>query len=223
VFRQSGVLCRDVQVGDVSTMSLPYGDVVLFDHGRPMVSASAGIGITPMTGTLSHLAAAGSGLTMVLHLLGSAAAVAVVLLPGIHACFTASKPMRRATPAVPPRPGSVAPSVSSEPPASRAVLGDPCSRAVVRDCRGRSGDTARRRPGRGPGYPDAHAHTGRSGKSASTCARPRTGPADVCAAWKSAFWRGSRQSQEFCGGRRYFRKRGDPARRTAEAGYLCRE
>ena len=56
------------QVGDVLTMSLPYGDVVLDDSGRPVVFASAGIGITPMAGMLSHLAAAGSGLQiMLLH------------------------------------------------------------------------------------------------------------------------------------------------------------
>jgi nitric oxide dioxygenase len=58
----SNLLCRDVQVGDRLTMSLPFGDVVLDDSGRPVVFASAGIGITPMAGMLSHLAAAGSGL-----------------------------------------------------------------------------------------------------------------------------------------------------------------
>ena len=47
-------------------MSLPYGDVVLDDSGRPVVFASAGIGITPMAGMLSHLVTAGSGLQIVL-------------------------------------------------------------------------------------------------------------------------------------------------------------
>src|SRR4051794_1013381 len=57
-----------VDVGDRLTLSLPYGDVVLDDSGRPIVFASAGIGITPMAGMLSHLAAAGSGLPItVLH------------------------------------------------------------------------------------------------------------------------------------------------------------
>src|SRR5690606_5646298 len=42
------------------TMSLPFGDVVLDDSGRPLVFCSAGIGITPMAGMLSHLVAAGS-------------------------------------------------------------------------------------------------------------------------------------------------------------------
>ena len=43
-------------------MSLPRGDVVLDDSGRPVVFANAGIGITPIAGMLSHLVAAGSGL-----------------------------------------------------------------------------------------------------------------------------------------------------------------
>jgi len=57
-----------VQVGDVLTLSLPFGDVVLDDSGRPVVFASAGIGITPMAGMLSHLTAARSRLPItVLH------------------------------------------------------------------------------------------------------------------------------------------------------------
>ena len=64
----STLLHDEVDVGDVLTLSLPYGDVVLDDAGRPVVFASAGIGITPMAGMLSHLVAAGSGLQiMVLH------------------------------------------------------------------------------------------------------------------------------------------------------------
>ena len=47
-------------------MSLPYGDVVLDDAGRPVVFASAGIGIAPMAGMLSHLVTAGSGLSITL-------------------------------------------------------------------------------------------------------------------------------------------------------------
>ena len=56
----SNLLHDDVEVGDVLTMSLPFGDVVLDDSGRPLVFCSAGIGITPMAGMLSHLVAAGS-------------------------------------------------------------------------------------------------------------------------------------------------------------------
>jgi nitric oxide dioxygenase len=64
----SNLLCDSVDVGDVLTMSLPFGDVVLDDSGRPVVFASAGIGVTPMVGMVSHLAAAGSRLPItVLH------------------------------------------------------------------------------------------------------------------------------------------------------------
>jgi nitric oxide dioxygenase len=62
----SNHLCDRVQVGDHLTMSVPLGDVVLDDSGRPVVFASAGIGITPMAGMLSHLAAAGSSLPVTL-------------------------------------------------------------------------------------------------------------------------------------------------------------
>ncbi|MGR6962865.1 globin domain-containing protein [Geodermatophilus sp. URMC 61] len=61
----SNHLCDSVQVGDVLTLSLPFGDVVL-DDWRPAVFASAGIGITPMAGMLSHLRHAGSGLPITL-------------------------------------------------------------------------------------------------------------------------------------------------------------
>jgi nitric oxide dioxygenase len=64
----STLLHDDVKVGDVLTMSLPFGDVVLDDSGRPSVFASAGIGITPMAGMLSHLVKARSRLNVsVLH------------------------------------------------------------------------------------------------------------------------------------------------------------
>src|SRR3954467_7930158 len=58
----SNHLCDAVQVGDTLTLSLPFGDVVLDDSGHPVVFLSAGIGITPMAGMLSHLATAGSHL-----------------------------------------------------------------------------------------------------------------------------------------------------------------
>jgi nitric oxide dioxygenase len=64
----SNLLHSSVGVGDVLTLSLPFGDVVLDDSGRPLVFASAGIGITPMAGMLSHLVAAGSHVDVtVLH------------------------------------------------------------------------------------------------------------------------------------------------------------
>ncbi|BFU44829.1 FAD-binding oxidoreductase [Krasilnikovia sp. MM14-A1004] len=64
----SSLLHHTIDVGDELTMSPPYGDVVLGDRTRPVVCASAGIGITPMAGMLSHLAAAGStARVMLLH------------------------------------------------------------------------------------------------------------------------------------------------------------
>ena len=64
----SNLLHDRIGVGDRITLSLPFGDVVLDDAGRPAVFASAGIGITPMAGMLSHLVAAGSELPVtVLH------------------------------------------------------------------------------------------------------------------------------------------------------------
>ncbi|MFF7191553.1 FAD-binding oxidoreductase [Streptomyces sp. NPDC008222] len=63
----STLLHTQVDVGDVLTMSVPFGAVVLDDAaGRPMVFASAGIGSTSMAGMLSHLAKAGSHLPIVL-------------------------------------------------------------------------------------------------------------------------------------------------------------
>jgi nitric oxide dioxygenase len=62
----SNLLCDTVGKGDRLTMSVPFGDVVLDDSGRPVVFASAGIGITPMAGMLSHLTAAGSQLSITL-------------------------------------------------------------------------------------------------------------------------------------------------------------
>ena len=62
----STLLHDTVEVGDTITTSLPFGDVVLDDSGRPVVFASAGIGITPMAGMLSHLVTAGSGLDVTL-------------------------------------------------------------------------------------------------------------------------------------------------------------
>ncbi|WIM99369.1 globin domain-containing protein [Actinoplanes oblitus] len=64
----SNFLHDRVGPGDELTMSLPYGDVVLDDSGRPVVFASAGIGVTPMAGMISHLVTAGSHLpVMLLH------------------------------------------------------------------------------------------------------------------------------------------------------------
>jgi nitric oxide dioxygenase len=56
----SNLLHNRVQVGDEVVLSAPFGDVVLEYSDRPLVLASAGIGITPMAGMLSHLVQAGS-------------------------------------------------------------------------------------------------------------------------------------------------------------------
>ena len=61
----SNYLCEKVAVGDLLTLSLPFGDVVL-DDSRPAIFASAGIGISPMAGMLSHLSTAGSRLPVTL-------------------------------------------------------------------------------------------------------------------------------------------------------------
>lgn len=56
----SNLLHDSVNVGDEVVLSAPFGDVVLEYTDRPVVLASAGIGITPMAGMLSHLAKAGA-------------------------------------------------------------------------------------------------------------------------------------------------------------------
>ncbi|MHA7241472.1 globin domain-containing protein [Arthrobacter sp. TMS1-12-1] len=51
----SNLLHSSVNVGDEVVLSVPFGDVVLTPGDRPIVFASAGIGITPMAGMISHL------------------------------------------------------------------------------------------------------------------------------------------------------------------------
>lgn len=60
----STLLHDRVQVGDELTLSVPSGDVVLEYTDRPLVLASAGIGVTPMAGMLSHLVKDGSQRTV---------------------------------------------------------------------------------------------------------------------------------------------------------------
>ena len=62
----STLLHDQVQVGDEITLSAPFGDVVLEYTDRPVVLVSAGIGITPMAGMLSHLVAAAAQRKVVL-------------------------------------------------------------------------------------------------------------------------------------------------------------
>ncbi|MCB5290978.1 globin domain-containing protein [Arthrobacter sp. SO3] len=56
----SNLLHNEIQAGDEVVLSAPFGDVVLEYTDRPLVLASAGIGITPMAGMLSHLVKSGS-------------------------------------------------------------------------------------------------------------------------------------------------------------------
>ncbi|MEV5432376.1 globin domain-containing protein [Streptomyces sp. NPDC052701] len=67
----SAVLHDEIHEGDELTLSAPFGDVVLDDPADaavPVVLVSAGIGCTPMTGMLAHLAATGSARpVLVLH------------------------------------------------------------------------------------------------------------------------------------------------------------
>ncbi|AUY48120.1 globin domain-containing protein [Streptomyces sp. CB01881] len=54
-----------VHAGDVLDIAPPLGDVALADADGPVLLASAGIGNTPMTAMLSHLAATGSTRTVI--------------------------------------------------------------------------------------------------------------------------------------------------------------
>lgn len=59
----STLLHDQIRTGDELTLSAPFGDVFLDDPAdstTPVVLVSAGIGCTPMTGILAHLAALGS-------------------------------------------------------------------------------------------------------------------------------------------------------------------
>ncbi|MCU1548271.1 MAG: hemin transporter [Arthrobacter sp.] len=56
----SNYLHARIDVGDEVVLSAPFGDVVLDYSDRPLVLASAGIGITPMAGMISHLVATGA-------------------------------------------------------------------------------------------------------------------------------------------------------------------
>ncbi|MET8696278.1 globin domain-containing protein [Streptomyces bauhiniae] len=55
----SAFLHAHVEVGDRLTLSEPYGDLVLTGGSRPLLLASAGIGVTPMVAMLASLAADG--------------------------------------------------------------------------------------------------------------------------------------------------------------------
>ncbi|MGW0485514.1 globin domain-containing protein [Nonomuraea sp. NPDC003214] len=56
----SNLLHATVEAGDELTLSAPFGDVTLAGGDAPLVLASAGIGCTPITAMLQHLAETGS-------------------------------------------------------------------------------------------------------------------------------------------------------------------
>ncbi|MDT0542692.1 globin domain-containing protein [Streptomyces lonegramiae] len=56
----SSWLHEHARVGDVLTVSAPFGDLVLPEGDGPLLLASAGIGATPMLAMLDHLVATGS-------------------------------------------------------------------------------------------------------------------------------------------------------------------
>lgn len=49
-------LCTNVNVGDVLSLSPPFGDFALTPGGQPVLLLSAGVGITPMVAMIDHLA-----------------------------------------------------------------------------------------------------------------------------------------------------------------------
>lgn len=57
----SSWLREHARVGDVLTVSAPFGDLVLPEGDGPLLLASAGIGATPMLAVLDHLVATGCG------------------------------------------------------------------------------------------------------------------------------------------------------------------
>lgn len=56
----SSWLHAHTRVGDVLTVSAPFGDLALAEGDGPLLLASAGIGVTPMLAMLDHLAATGT-------------------------------------------------------------------------------------------------------------------------------------------------------------------
>ncbi|MEH6372800.1 FAD-binding oxidoreductase [Streptomyces sp. KLMMK] len=102
----SNLLHRTLRAGDELSVSAPFGDVVLDESDAPLVLVSAGIGCTPMTGMLAHLAATASTRSVrVLHADRSPAGHAlrgdmtrlVDVLPAARATFWYEQP----TPEVP--------------------------------------------------------------------------------------------------------------------------
>ncbi|MFF7474653.1 globin domain-containing protein [Streptomyces sp. NPDC008092] len=100
----SALLHDRVREGDELMLSAPFGDVFLdgpADATTPLVLVSAGIGCTPMTGILAHLAALGSTRPLLVlhadrspgdHALRAEAHDLVGRLPGARAVFWYERP-----------------------------------------------------------------------------------------------------------------------------------
>ncbi|MET8225945.1 globin domain-containing protein [Streptomyces sp. NPDC004082] len=100
----SNLLHDQVREGDELTLSAPFGDVFLDDPAdttAPVVLVSAGIGGTPMTGILAHLAALGSTRPVLVlhadrspadHALRAETAKLAGQLPGARAVFWYEQP-----------------------------------------------------------------------------------------------------------------------------------
>ncbi|KAB1148189.1 hemin transporter [Streptomyces luteolifulvus] len=100
----SNLLHEQVREGDELTLSAPFGDIVLddpADAADPVVLVSAGIGCTPMTGMLAHLAATGSARPVLVlhadrspedHALRTETRQLVEGLPGARAVFWYERP-----------------------------------------------------------------------------------------------------------------------------------
>lgn len=92
----SNLLHDTVREGDELTLSAPFGDLRLEDGDGPVVLASAGIGCTPITAMLHHLAETGSQRRLLLlhadrsertHALRGEAEELVGRLPGAERVF----------------------------------------------------------------------------------------------------------------------------------------
>ncbi|MFJ1730361.1 globin domain-containing protein [Streptomyces sp. NPDC088254] len=100
----SGMLHEQIREGDELTLSAPFGDVFLddpADAATPVVLVSAGIGGTPMTSILAHLAALGSTRPVLVlhadrspadHALRTETEELVDRLPGARAVFWYERP-----------------------------------------------------------------------------------------------------------------------------------
>jgi nitric oxide dioxygenase len=112
----STLLHDKLEVGDEVMLSAPFGDMVLDASGRPLVFASAGIGITPHAGMISHLAGTGGRRSVtVLHADRSAPSILHHQIEGDLARMTEARMLTWTT-------GSPGPGTRGGQPAGRMAL-----------------------------------------------------------------------------------------------------